>query len=38
MHFHPDDNVEGTVEVLRNAAQALEKIAKATVPMRNPLA
>ncbi len=32
MHFHPDDNAEGTVEVLRNAAQALEKIAKATVP------
>lgn len=32
MHFHPDDNGECTVEVLRNAAQALEKIAKATVP------
>lgn len=32
MHFHPDDNGEGTVGVLRNAAQALEKIAKATVP------
>lgn len=32
MHFHPDDEAEGTIVILRNAAQALEKIAKATVP------
>lgn len=32
MHFHPDDNAESTIEILRNAAQALEKVANVTAP------
>ena len=30
MHFHPDGNADGAVDVLRNASRALQKIANAT--------